>query len=526
MQNKNAYYIPLVMATCVAAGLYIGSVLGTRQPGSIGLSSDKVRKIEDILQILDQRYVDSVDVDAVFEQAINDMLHNLDPHSNYISAAEVQRAEESIRGEFKGIGVRFFVIRDTICVTNVLDDSPSMAAGLFNGDKILKIDTLNVASVKISTDDVMKNLKGPEGTKVKLKILRENKVMDKTVVRGPIFVESVVAPYMISKDVGYVKINSFSINTSKEFRLATMRLLEKGMKKVIIDLRNNGGGVLQCATEIADEFVGANKLLLVTEGLHEARMEYKATNRGMLEDIDVAVLINSQSASASEILAGALQDNDRGTIIGRRSFGKGLVQEDRQLADGSVLRLTIARYYTPTGRCIQREYSGDYLEYTTETFDRYESGEMYELDSSAFVNAEKFTTPGGKTVYGGGGIVPDVFVPLDSIGFTSYFNQLRYSDAFICFAFDYINGKRSKWSSAEEFTKSFSISDALLQQFVKYAEENNAVPVDERSLKTSRDLITRVLKAEIANQLYMEDGYYRVINESDKEVLEAIKALR
>ena len=344
--------------------------------------------------------------------------------------------------------------------------------------------------------------------------------------RGAIFVESVVAPYMVSKDVGYVKINSFSINTSKEFRLATMRLLEQGMKKIIIDLRNNGGGVLQCATDIADEFIEADKLLLVTQGLHEARSEYRATSRGMLENIDVAVLINSQSASASEILAGALQDNDKGTIIGRRSFGKGLVQEDRQLADGSVLRLTIARYYTPTGRCIQREYNGDFHDYTTETYDRYESGEMYELDSSTFVNNEKFTTPGGKTVYGGGGIFPDVFVPLDSIGFTSYFNQLRYSDAFICFAFDYVQNKRTKWASPAEYAKSFSVSDGLMRQFLNYAEEHNAVPVDEKSMKTSRKLIAKVLKAEIANQIWMEDGYYRIINETDNEVREALQVLK
>jgi carboxyl-terminal processing protease len=526
MQNKNAFYIPVVMAACIATGLFIGSSLGTQQPTAVGMSSDKAQKIEDILHILDQRYVDSVDVTDVYEQAISDMLHNLDPHSNYISATEVQRAEESIRGEFHGIGVRFFVIRDTLSVTNVLKDSPSERAGLESGDKIIKIDTANVASVKITTEDVMKKLKGPEGTKVNLKILRKGKVLDKTVTRGAIFVESVVAPYMVSNDVGYLKINSFSINTSKEFRLATTRLLEQGMKKIIIDLRNNGGGVLQCATDIADEFIGADKLLLVTQGLHEARSEYRATNRGMLEDIDVAVLINSQSASASEILAGALQDNDKGTIIGRRSFGKGLVQEDRQLADGSVLRLTIARYYTPTGRCIQREYNGDFHDYTTETYDRYESGEMYELDSSSFVNKKKFTTPEGKTVYGGGGIFPDVFVPLDSIGFTSYFNQLRYSDAFICFAFDYVQNKRTKWKSPAAYAKSFVVNDGLMRQFLNYAEEHNAVPVDEQSMKKSRKLIAKVLKAEIANQIWMEDGYYRVINESDNEVREALKMLK
>lgn len=526
MQNKGTFYIPLVMALCVSVGLYIGKSVGSSEPATIGLSSDKARKIEDILHILDERYVDSVNVNDVFEQAIGDMLHNLDPHSNYISAEEVQLAEESIRGEFKGIGVRFFVVRDTICVTNVIVDSPSERAGLEAGDKIIQIDTANVASIHITTDDVMKKLKGPEGTKVKLKIKRGNQILEKTVVRGPIFVESVVAPYMLSKDVGYVKINSFSINTSKEFRIAAMGLLQQGMKKVIIDLRNNGGGVLQCATDIADEFVSDHKILVVTQGLHEARTEYRSSNRGVLEDIEVAVLINSQSASASEILAGALQDNDRGTIIGRRSFGKGLVQEDRQLADGSVLRLTIARYYTPTGRCIQREYNGDFHDYTTETFDRYENGEMYELDSSAFVNAEKFTTPGGKTVYGGGGIVPDVFVPLDSSGFTSYFNQLRYSDAFISFAFDYVHDKRTKWSSPEEFAKNFKVTDALLRQFTEYSEEHNAVPVDLTSLKTSRSLISKVLKAEIANQLWMEPGYYRVINETDNEVKEALKVLK
>ncbi|MGB1518285.1 MAG: S41 family peptidase, partial [Crocinitomicaceae bacterium] len=308
MQNNNAFYIPIVMAACIATGLFIGSFLGTKQPITMGISSEKARKIEDILQILDQRYVDSIDVTSVYETAINDMLHKLDPHSNYISATEVQLAEESIRGEFKGIGVRFFIIRDTLCVTNVLRDSPSERAGLESGDKIIQIDTANVASIGISSEEVMKKLKGPEGTKVDLKILRKGTIMNKTVTRGAIFVESVVAPYLIRKDIGYVKINSFSVNTSKEFRFAMTRLLEQGMKKIIIDLRNNGGGVLQCATDIADEFIEAGKLLLVTQGLHEARSEYRATSRGVLEDIDVAVLINSQSASASEILAGALQD--------------------------------------------------------------------------------------------------------------------------------------------------------------------------------------------------------------------------
>lgn len=526
MENKNNFYIPLLMAVFTAGGLFMGTMITPGSQSELGLKSAKAQKIQDILNILDQRYVDSIDINNVFEKGLADMLHSLDPHSNYISAEEVQRAEESIRGEFKGIGVRFFVIRDTICITNVLDHSPSEAAGLLAGDKIIKINGEAAAGIDISSDDVMSKLKGPEGTTVMLDIDRNGKNLKKKVIRGAIFVESVVAPYMITSDIGFVKINSFSLNTSKEFRLAAAKLIDKGMKKIIVDLRNNGGGILQCATDIADEFLKADKTMLITKGLHEDSLNYKSTSMGILEDMELVILINSQSASASEILAGALQDNDRGTIVGRRSFGKGLVQEDRRLSDGSVLRLTIARYYTPTGRCIQRDYEGNFDEYISENYERYESGEMYELDSSTFVNSEKFTTPGGKTVYGGGGIFPDIFVPLDSIGFTSYFNQLRFSDAFITFAFDYVRNKRDKYSSAEEYNKRFEVTDDLLISFAKYAEEHNDVPVNEEALKKSRKLISTVLKAEIANQIWMENGYYRVINTTDKEVQKAIEILR
>jgi len=297
------------------------------------------------------------------------------------------------------------------------------------------------------------------------------------------------------------------------------------MKKLVIDLRNNGGGILHCATDIADEFLSIGQTILVTRGLHEKEKTYKASRSSSLENTDVVVLINAQSASASEILAGALQDNDRGTIIGRRSFGKGLVQEDKRLKDGSILRLTIARYYTPTGRCIQREYTGDYEDYTESFYERYENGEMYEIDSSIFVNSKKFTTPGGKVVYGGGGIMPDIFVPFDSVGITSYYRELRYSDAFFTFAFDYVQNKRTKWKSLSEFDQKFKVTDGLLKSFTTYAENETLVPLKQKDLNRSKSLITQTIKAEIARQLWTEDGYYRIMNKMDNDVMRAIETL-
>jgi carboxyl-terminal processing protease len=316
------------------------------------------------------------------------------------------------------------------------------------------------------------------------------------------------------------------VTTAEEFRKAAVWLKQQGMKKMILDLRNNGGGVLQSATEITDEFLGANIPIVRTKGAHMQSKTYRATAGGILENTRVAVLINANSASASEIVAGAIQDNDRGIIIGRRSFGKGLVQEDVQLRDGSNLRLTVARYYTPTGRCIQKTYEEGYEEYVNAQMERYDNGELYAPDSTLYVDSLKFKTPKGRIVYGGGGIMPDVFVPFDSTGTSWYFTELRYSQAFSAFAFDFVQNKRTKWTSIADFDKNFSISNALLSQFVRFAEKEQKIKEDKSGFLHSKDLISKTLKAEIARQLWLEDGYYQISNKTDNEVQKALKSLK
>lgn len=517
--------IPLLMAVCLSGGLYLGNML-TPQQGIASVDQEgNYQKMKDIIKVLDKRYVDSIDAETIFEEAIGDMLHKLDPHSNYIAAKDMKAMSEEISGQFGGIGIRFFVVRDTVCVTNVLKNSPSEEAGLKEDDRIISVDGKNITG-KLSSEDIVGMLKGPEGTNVKVEIVRKGKKLKKSIRRGIIPVESVTVAYMITNNIGFVRVERFSVTTAAEFRQACFELKSRGMEKLIIDLRDNGGGVLTSATDIADELLRPNLLMLETKGLHSDRREYRSTSRGNLEDIDVAVLINENSASASEILAGAIQDNDRGTIVGRRSFGKGLVQEDVQLRDGSYLRLTIARYYTPTGRCIQKPYKEGVEAYYEDHYDRYENGELYHIDSSLFVDSLKYKTPKGKVVYGGGGIMPDVFVPLDSSGRSWYLTQLRYSSAFTVFAIDYVSDKRSKWKNAQQFTEQFQVTDALITRFVNYASSEFDIKVDQAELKHSKELIRRFLKNEIARQLWMEEGYFRVNNISDKEVLETIRILQ
>lgn len=510
----------------MSCGLILGNLLTPQETPVTTGGQSKYKKLQDIIDVLDHKYVDNIDDEELFEQSIADMLHKLDPHSNYIAARDLKSINEDIEGKFGGVGIRFFIIKDTICVTNVVPNSPSEKVGLKAGDKIIRVDGKPVAGQKITNDEIMGMLKGHEGTKVKLGIFRNGEVINKVVVRGTIPVESVTASYMITDEIGYIKIERFSVVTANEFREASYKLRQEGLKKLIIDVRNNGGGVLTSATDIVDEFLNANIPIVETRGEHSQKKVYRSTANGSLKGIDLAVLINSNSASASEILAGAIQDNDRGTIVGRRSFGKGLVQEDVLLRDGSNLRLTVARYYTPTGRCIQKPYNGDMEDYYNDQMDRYDNGELYHIDTSLFVDSLKFTTPKGKTVYGGGGIMPDVFVPFDSTGTSWYLTQLRYSPAFTTFAFDYIQGKRDKWKSPKEFARQFNVTEAIVNRFINFAENEHDVAIDLQDLNTSRDLIKKHIKGEIARQIWVEQGYYQVNNLTDKEVLEAIDLLR
>ncbi len=513
--------IPMGFAVCLAAGLWIGFRLS---PGKDEISTGKQKygKIKDIIEILDNKYVDKLDGDKLFEQSISDMLHKLDPHSTYISAADLQSANEVIQGHFGGVGVRFSIIRDTICITNVIKGSPSEQAGILAGDRIIMVDKKPVAGKKMKNEDIMKMLKGKALTPVDVVIYRNKKKIAKTITRNTIPIESVVCAAMLNENTGYIKLEQFSESSAREFNYAAQKLKRQGMTKLIFDLRNNGGGILQIAAQIVDEFLKKDAVIVTTKGQHTPKEVYKASIQGNLERTEVVVLINENSASASEIVAGALQDNDRATLIGRRSFGKGLVQSDIPLKDGSNLRLVIARYYTPTGRSIQKPYTEDYQKYYEK---QYENNELYAIDTTMLADSLKFKTPKGKIVYGGGGILPDIFVPLDTAGSSWYFTELRYSPAFQNFAFDYVSDKRNQWKSLPDFKNNFVVTDKLLNEFLNYAEKYEKVSRNPRELKISKKLITQALKAEIARQIWTEQGYFFVVSDYDREIQKAINIL-
>jgi carboxyl-terminal processing protease len=523
--EKNKWWLPLVVSITLCVGLILGHLV-TRNGifSSDGYNGNRLQKLQDILNLIEKNYVDDVNPDKVFEESIVEMLHKLDPHSNYIPASEQQRAAEMIEGKFGGVGLRYFVLRDTICITHVIKGSPSEKMGIKAGDKIVTIDGKNVASVKIETDKVMSMLKGEEGTKVKVEIVRKKQRMSFEITRGIIPIQSVSSAYLLG-NVGYIKIDQFSVGTAEEFRSTAGMLKSRGMQKLIVDLRGNGGGVLGSATEIADEFLKDGQMIVKTIGKKIGTKVYNASSDGELENIPVSVLINSTSASASEILAGAIQDNDRGVIVGRRSFGKGLVQEDTKLRDGSVIRLTIARYYTPTGRCIQRPYNGKYDEYYMDRGGENEA-ELYHPDSTIFVDSLKFKTPKGKIVYGGGGIMPDVFVPFDSTGNTMYYAALRMSPAFQAFSFDYVEYKRDNWTSVDDFIARFTIDEQLLNQFGSYVQREFKIPFDRNAMVQSKKPIVRLLKAQIAQQLFDDYGFYKVLNSEDNEFQKAMEVLK
>jgi carboxyl-terminal processing protease len=529
MENKSKYLylIPLVLAIVLSGGAWIGYKIATNGH-DLFVSSGNARfqKLMEIMDILDKKYVDSVNAEDMFEKSIAEMLHKLDPHSNYIAAKDLKSVNESIEGKFGGIGVRFFLFRDTICVTHVISGSPSEMAGIKAGDKIVKVDGKKVAGINITNEKVMELLKGIEGTFVELDVKSNRSNKKVKVTRGTIPIESVGVAYMIEPNVGYIKIDQFSIATANEFIIAAERLKSQGMKKLLLDLRDNGGGVLQSAVEIADELLANGVPIVKTKGKSMPEEIYSASIRGSLERIPVSMLINSNSASASEILAGAIQDNDRGTIVGRRSFGKGLVQEDIQLRDGSNLRLTIARYYTPTGRCIQKPYDEGYENYYEDYLQSLEDGELFAPDSTLFNDSLKFKTPKGKIVYGGGGIMPDIFVPLDTSGMTSYYKKLRILGVFNAFAFDYVYNRNHSWSSFDQFNKSFKVTDVLMQEFTKFGAKEFEIPQEPIAMKRSYPLIAKVLKAEIARQIWLEEGYLKIMNLYDSEVQQALKTLR
>ena len=525
-------YLPIVFSLVLILGIFIGTSFHTG--GNLGIISvdadNKYNKIEEILRYVQLEYVDTINSKQLVEKTIVAMLQNLDPHSSYITADELQANNEPLKGNFEGIGIEFNVMQDTICVVAAIPGGPAEAVGIRAGDKIIKVEGNKVAGIKITNKDVLNKLKGKGHTKVKVSIMRRGKaqLLDFTITRGIIPIYSIDVAYMVNSKTGYIKISRFAATTYDEYIIAFNKLKKQGMHQLIIDLRGNGGGYLNTAVDIADEFLSDGKEIVYTQGRARPRKGYKATGKGDFEKGNLIVLIDDGSASASEILAGAIQDNDRGTIIGRRSFGKGLVQEQSEFSDGSAMRLTIARYYTPTGRCIQKPYTDDVEAYYSEEYKRYSSGELESADSMKIADSLKFTTPEGKIVYGGGGITPDIFVPLDTSGRSRFLSEVIYSGLVNDFAFAYADKERKKltaYKTFQTFNKSFVITDGLFNEFVEYSRKKKVVSNPHQN-KNSEEIIKTQLKALIARNIWNNEGYYPVIQSRDNILKKATELMK
>ncbi|NEN22031.1 S41 family peptidase [Cryomorpha ignava] len=528
--NKLLIYYPLLLAGMLVLGIYLGSYFssGTIETTSFfpKKSVNSADKIGQIINFIDKEYVDTIAKNNLINKAIGAILEDLDPHSYYISAEELASYTEPLEGNFDGIGVEFLIQADTVRVVSAIEGGPSEELGIMAGDKIIAVDGENIAGVEINNEDVIKHLKGPRGTKVNVDILRSNKVIPFNITRGTIPINSVVTSQLLDKTTGYIKISRFARTTYDEFMSHMGRLRAEGMEDIILDLRGNGGGYLNAAVQISEEFLQKGQLVVYTEGKASPKRSYYASKIGEYSEMPLAVLINQGSASASEILAGAIQDNDRGLIIGRRSFGKGLVQEHLSLPDQSALRLTVARYYTPTGRSIQKPY-GKGVHYEDDYEIRFEHGEMMYQDSIVFPDSLKYTTPGGRTVYGGGGIMPDIFVGVDTVGASQYLSIVSYQGLLNQFGFDYADGHRidlKNYTSYKDFKQRFEITDDLLKDFVSYSSEKG-IEADDKGIKASKEVLKIRIKAYIARNIWGNDGYYAIMNQDDNVLKEAQIAL-
>jgi carboxyl-terminal processing protease len=524
--------LPLLLGLSLAAGFLAGSRMGpSMPPADKGLFSFRHSspgdKLEEVLDLIDRNYVDTVNSNRLVDEVLQDMLQRLDPHSYYISAAELQAAQEPLEGSFMGIGVEFAIQRDTIVVISPVEGGPSAKLGIRAGDRILKADSVPLAGVNISNEKVMKALRGKEGSKVTVSILRGgSKPFDVTIERGEIPINSVAVSLLEPDGTGYIKLSRFARTTEEEFIKAAEGLKAQGMKRLVLDLRGNGGGYLNAAIGICEQLLPVRSRIVYTEGRAAPRKDYFATGSGDLINLPLAVLIDEGSASASEIVSGAVQDNDRGLIIGRRSFGKGLVQEHVPLPDNSAVRITTARYYTPSGRSIQRPY-GEGVDYDEDMSGRFDHGELLHADSIHLDSSKRFTTLKGRTVYGGGGIMPDVFVPADTTERSAYLSELFFSGAINQAAFDLADRERARLTgigSPEAFATRYQVGDAQLSMLERTADGLGVRP-DPRGMQRSRRLIAERLKAAIARNIWGDAGYYRIALGSDSLYTRARKAL-
>ncbi len=529
-KRKNNAWLPFWIFAAVAIGVLLGYAIQNYRSGQSGFKvGSGLSDVDQVLMYIQDRYVDSVDVENLEDDAIIQTLKELDPHSIYLTKENVSRENEQMDGEYEGIGIEFFIVDDTITVVTAMSGGPSESVGIRPGDKIVTVNDSIVAGKEITNTDVVKLLKGKKGTKVNVGIKRgqQKKLLDFQIERAPIAINSVDVAYMIQDSTGFIKINRFSKETYKEFKIALDKLVKQGMSSLIIDLRDNGGGIMIDAIEILDELLDDEKLLLSAEGRRYPREEYHAIDDGDFEKGKLAILINEGSASASEIVAGAIQDWDRGLIIGRRSFGKGLVQQPYQLNDGSAVLLTVARYYTPSGRSIQRPYDEGVDKYYENYSQR--NGELFIKDSIKIDSTNiKYSLVNHREVYGGGGIVPDLFVPIDTTGLTN-FSKTIYSQGLLQqFVYDYFSEHESEFkgfTNIAEYEDRYFISNTLYQDFVRFVEKDQDKSFTKIETQGPRRSITRDMKALFAKQLFGEDGFYRVENEYDVMITEALKAL-
>ncbi len=530
MNNKNRF-MPLIMALCIVIGIFIGTFYANHLSGNrLSIINSSGNKLNSLLQIVNDQYVDTVNIDSLVEGAMPQILSELDPHSVYISAKDVQAANDDLKGSFSGIGIEFTIRQDTIHVQNVITNGPSEKAGILAGDKIVSIDEQPFVGKIVTNEEAMHRLKGPKDTKVKLGIIRygEKKVKYFTITRGEIPVKSISATYMLDDNTGYIRIKNFGENTYSEMLIALGTLSQEGFSNLVIDLRGNTGGYLASAVKIANEFLPKNRLIVYTEGRRSPRQEYKSDGHGAYQRIPLVILIDEGSASASEILSGAIQDNDRGTIIGRRSFGKGLVQQPLSFADGSMIRLTIARYYTPSGRCIQKPYtSGSDRDYETDLMTRYQHGEYFSQDSIKHTGPAYHTLIEKRTVYGGGGITPDIFVPEDTLGMTSYYKEAAMTGLILQFAYTYTDENRSKLNTYKDMK---SLADYLqklntVELFVSYAEKNG---LKRRNLliQKSHKLLERYVNSRIIYNMMSEQAWTQYLNADDPVIKATLKLFK
>lgn len=526
-EPKNTRYqisLPIILCLGLAGGIFIGASLNTKKTSS-EVGKD-VQKLREVLTYIDQKYVDDVKTDKLVDESIQHLLAKLDPHSVYIPASDRIQANEDLRGNFDGIGVEFNIFQDTIVIISALAGGPSEALGIMSGDKIVKVDGKDVAGVGITSPDVMKLLKGPSGTEVKVSIQRSgvNEPLEFTIVRDKIPQFSLDVAYMVDPETGYIKVSRFAATTYDEFNAALEKLKGRGMKRLILDLQTNGGGYMHVAIQMADDFLSGGKKIVYTNGKDkDLNTDAMSTARGTFEEGDLIVLVNEWSASASEILAGALQDNDRALVVGRRSYGKGLVQNPFDLSDGSELRLTISRYYTPSGRSIQKPYD-DEEEYSQDILSRYKKGEFFHADSIHFNDTLKFTTANGRTVYGGGGIMPDYFIPLDTTQNSHYLNELYATTAIYEYAFKYADKNKKDLESKgfDAFFTKFNVTDAMLNDLVKLGQQKKLKP-DYEDLRLKKRLFQTHVKAQIARKVWGNDGLYPVMNENNEVFQQAVK---